>query len=363
VIVSRHALAASLLGVLSVALPAEAQDQDELDAGAGQTWASCVERVPAGASRPKITEVFPERGTSGWAAPLEITIVHGKGETVMPGGFHAAHGTDAYKALEQAGFVLPDPDGGAGPLAVTETGDAQSTTKVTIPFVPLPKKPGRNGMFLPPVPITIARASGDIVTVCTAPHAILVDDPIANELDPKVRPNPEGRSQREEWVLAKQLAAGALAGGILTAIAAFFFVKWARRPKPVPYVPPKLPWIEALEELETIRKSTLISEGKTDEYFDRVSDCVRKYLGGRYGFDGLETTTHEMERTLARVRPAVRGLDTISRFLEECDLVKFARVVPTESDCLAALDRGVIIVRNTTPPSGTSSRVPEGGAS
>ncbi|MDI1447568.1 hypothetical protein [Polyangium sp. 6x1] len=344
----------SLPLVFAVALVAVAASRpalaEETDADAGaRVWASCVERVPEGASRPKITETFPERGTSGWAAPLEITVVHGKGETVMPGGFRVERGSDQYKALEEAGFVLPDPDGGAGPIAVTEAGEASSTTKVTIPFVALPKNPGRSAMMLPPVPITLARASGDLVTVCTAPHPILVEDPIANELDPKVRPNPDGRSQREEWVLAKQLAMGALVGAVLAAIGAWLFVRWARRPKPAPYVAPKLPWIAAIEELEAIRASNLITEGKNDEYFDRVSDCVRKYLGARYGFDGLESTTDEMQRTLARVRPPVRGLDTITRFLEEADLVKFARVLPSENDCLAALERGITIVRNTTP--------------
>ncbi|MDI1429247.1 hypothetical protein [Polyangium sorediatum] len=341
------AFAAAVMA-FAAARPVLAEETDA-DAGA-RVWASCVERVPEGASRPKITETFPERGTSGWAAPLEITVVHGKGETVMPGGVRVERSSDQYKALEEAGFVLPDPDGGAGPIAVTEAGETSSTTKLTIPFVALPKNPGRNVMMLPPVPITLARASGDLVTVCTAPHPILVEDPIANELDPKVRPNPEGRSQREEWVLAKQLAVGALVGAILTAIGAWLFLRWSRRPKPVPYVAPKLPWIAAIEELEAIRASTLIAEGRNDEYFDRVSDCVRKYLGARYGFDGLESTTDEMQRTLARVRPPVRGLDTITRFLEEADLVKFARVVPSENDCLAALDRGITIVRNTTPP-------------
>lgn len=323
---------------------------DLADAGVS-TWASCVERVPDGATRPKMTEVLYGRGLSGHAATLEITIVHGKGEIVMPGGFHVERGSDAYKALEEAGFVLPDPTGGAGPVVTTEQAEGASTatTKVRLPFVPLPKEAGRHGMVLPPVPITIARASGETMTLCTGQHAIVVDDPIANELDPKVKPNPQGRPQREEWVFAKQAATVLVSSLVLGAIFAFFLVRWMRRPKPEPYVPPVLPWVAALAELEAIRTSNLIAEGHTDEYFDRVSDCVRKYLGARYGFDGLESTTDEMERTLARVRPAVRGLDTINRFLEDADLVKFARVVPAENDCLAALERGITIVRNTTP--------------
>lgn len=332
------------------------------DGGTERIWASCVERVPTGARRPEMKEAFPEQGLSGYAANLELTLVHGKGETVMPGGFRVQRGSDAEKALEASGFVLPDPDGGAGPLVATEVGEAQTTTKVTIPFLLLPEKPGRNGLMLPPMPITIARASGETLTVCTAPHAILVEDPIANELDPQVRPNPPPRPQREDWPLARQVVIGAAIVAVLSVLGAWLLSRWARRPKTVYVPPPKLPWLAALEELESIRQSTLLSEGRSDEYFDRVSDCVRKYLGARYGFDGLESTTDEMQRTLARVRPPVTGLDTISRFLEECDLVKFARVVPGENDCLAALERGVTIVRNTTPqqasPPGGTARTP-----
>jgi hypothetical protein len=328
--------------------PAGAKDaQDALDAG--RVWASCVERVPEGARRPEMKEAFPESGLSGYAANLELTIVHGKGETVMPGGFRVQRGSDAEKALEGSGFVLPDPDGGAGPILATEVGEESATTKVTIPFLLLPEKPGRNGLMLPPMPITLARASGETLTVCTGPHAILVEDPIANELDPQVRPNPEPRPQREDWPLARLVAIAAAVVAVLSVLGAWLLSRWARRPKSVYVPPPKLPWLAALEELEAIRKSDLLAEGHSGVYFDRVSDCVRKYLGSRYGFDGLESTTDEMQRTLARVRPPVQGLDTISRFLEECDLVKFARVVPGENDCLAALDRGITIVRNTTP--------------
>ncbi|HRI71695.1 MAG TPA: hypothetical protein PK156_46000, partial [Polyangium sp.] len=229
--------------------------------GGASIWASCVERVPDGVTRPKMTEVLNGRGLSGHAATLEITIVHGKGEIVMPGGFHVERGSDAYKALEEAGFVIPDPGGGAGPDSKTEQpeGSTTATTKVRLGFVPLPKEAGRHGMVLPPVPITIARASGETMTLCTAPHAIVVDDPIANELDPKVRPNPPGRPQREEWVFAKQATMVLLASLVLGSLFAIFFVRWMRRPKPEPYVPPVLPWIAALAELEAIRTSNLIA--------------------------------------------------------------------------------------------------------
>jgi hypothetical protein len=312
-----------------------------------KTWASCVEHVPKGATRPKIEEAFPDRGTSGWASTLTVTVTHGQGETVLPEGFRVQASSDAGRALEDAGFVIPEPTGGVAPKV---TPDARSgKTTVAIPFVALPKEPGRHTMVLPPIPIAVARASGEQVTVCTRPHTIVVEDPIANEVDPKVKPNPPPRPQREEWVMAERVATGVLAGAILTLLALWLLRRWRRRPKVEPYVPPKLPWVAALEELAAIRASSLLADGKTDEYFDRVSDTVRKYLGGRYGFDGLESTTDEMRALLKRVRPPVPELPKITGFLSDCDLVKFARMVPTESDCVALLVRGEEIVRRTTP--------------
>lgn len=371
---SRSAHVGALLLAASLAGSAPAWAQQDLDAGApppaasapapssstssstsstsdsGRVWASCTEHVPTGATRPNIKEVFPSQGFSGYAASLEVTVTHGKGETVLPEGFKVQGDSDAARALQKAGFVIPESDAGAGPTSTTTATETGATTKLVIPFVALPKEPGRNMMLLPPVPIAVSRASGEVVTICTRPHPIQVEDPIANERDPKVKPNPPARPQREQWVLARQLTLGLLAGTAIGLLAGWLILRWMRRPKVVPVVPPKLPWLAALEELEELRRSDLLSRGRTDEYFDRVSDCVRKYLGARYGFDGLETTSDEMRALLKRVRPPVPVLPQITEFLAECDLVKFARMQPSEDDCLDSLRRGETIVHRTTPP-------------
>jgi hypothetical protein len=340
--------------------PADAGVPD--DAGEKKTWASCVERIPPGATRPRISEVFPSRGMSGYAATLEVTVTHGKGETVLPEGFKVQGESDAARALKEAGFVFPDPDGGVGPSITLEPSESGAITKLSIPFVALPKDPGRNAMLLPPVPIAIARANGEVLTVCTRVHPILIEDPIANELDPKVKPNPPARPQREDWELMRNVAKGAAIGVIVGGIAAFFFLRWLRRPRYVPPPPPRLPWVVALEELDELRRSSLLTEKRTAEYFDRVSDCVRKYLGARYGFDGLESTTDEMRALLKRVRPPVPELKKIVAFLADCDLVKFARVIPDEDDCTDARRKGEAIVRSTMPPGLKSSDEKSGAA-
>ncbi|AKT43533.1 hypothetical protein [Chondromyces crocatus] len=338
-------------------------------AAAERTWVSCTEHVPSGATRPVIQETFPATGFSGYAAPLTIVVTHGKGETVLPEGFKLQRASDAARGLTEAGFVIPEADAGAGPtIARPAPGSPEErvTTTVIVPFVALPPKPGRNLMELPPVPVAIARASGEVVTVCTRPHRILIEDPIANEVDPKVKPNPEPRPQREDWAFARHAALAALAGAVLALLLAWLIRRWRQRPKVVHVPPPKLPWIAAMEELSALRRSSLLAEGHTDEFFDRVSDCVRRYLGARYGFDGLETTSDEMRSLLRRVRPPVLVLPEIGEFLSDCDLVKFARVQPTEQDCRDALERGEQIIRRTIPQQAAPSAgnaAPPAGAS
>ena len=341
-----HGAAHSATPPASASAPAPAGSAPE-----EPSWASCVEHVPPGAARPVLRDQFPPRAVSGYAAPLEVTVEHGKGETVLPQGFQVQSSGDAARLLLEAGFLLPDPDGGAGPTLATTPNANGAMTKIAIPLLVLPKTPGRNRMLLPPLPIAIARASGELLTLCTQPHGVVVEDPTASTPDAKPRPNPPPRHQLEEWTLAKQLAIGAAIGAAVATILALIIARWMRRPRPAPPPPPpRPPWDVAFEELFAVRYAGLAREARYAEHYDRISDAVRKYLGGRYGFDGLETTTREMTSLLKRIEPPVVELPTILAFLDECDLVKFARFTPSDEDCTRVLDQAEYIVRVTIPP-------------
>lgn len=308
---------------------------------------TCIERIPEGKQRPKLGQSFPSRGTSGHGATLTVVVEHLKGEEVLPGGFRIAESA-ALEALEQSQLVLPDPEGPAGPV-ITRSPDG-TRTEVKITLVPLPAEPGRHELTLPPLPITLARASGQVVTVCTKPHSIVVEDPIANTPNPKPKPNPAARRQIEEWVLLKQLVYGGLLALLVGLLAAWAFSRWRRRPRPVPPPPPpRPPWEVAFEELHDVRHAGFIRSHRYSEHFDRVSDTIRKYLGDRFGYDGLESTTREALAILTEVSPAIPVLDQIRAFMRQADLVKFARLTPTEEECEQALARGEEIVRSTMP--------------
>ena len=341
--------------------PAPAMPPHGADAGVqpgDQVWSSCVEYLPEGAVRPKLQTKLPARGMSGYAVRLEVTVSHGAGETVMPEGFQLQRGSDAILALEKSGWVIPEADGGAAPEVkrseAAADGVATVTTEVTVPFVPLPKEPGRHLMTLPPMPISVARANGQVMTLCSEARTITIDDPIANEIDPQVKPNPLPRPQREDWAAARQVTYGGLAVVALALLLAWLLHRWRQRPKIEPPKVRVLPWIAAMRELEEIRGSGLLDDGKLDEFFDRVDNCTRFYLGDRYGFDGLESTSEEIRGYLGRVYPPIPQMEQVYRFLEDSDFVKYAEVDPRREDCDEALERAQDIIRFTTPPSAVS---------
>jgi hypothetical protein len=363
--------------------PAPSTSTSTADAGVGGDVGGCVESVPKGAQKPFITDSFPVRGTSGWAATLSITVQHGRGERVLPAGLDLSSAAEAKKYLQKAGFVIPDQDGGAAAHLWTEPEDKQkslSTTHLELPLVVLPTTPGRNMMVLPPMPVAVARSNGEVATVCTHPHVIAVEDPIANTPQAEPKLNPPPRPQREEWTaLKKALLWGGL-GLLVGALLAYFGYRQLTKPKPpIPPPPPRPPWEIALEKLDEVRHAGLLDARRHAEYFDRVSDAVRGYLGARFGFDGLESTSDEIlialrrqgagfvrfESAKAESLPDLPApgipIDDIRQFLGECDLVKFANLQPSPDQCASALTAGEHIVRSTMPfsaPGATPPRRP-----
>jgi hypothetical protein len=67
-----------------------------------------------------------------------------------------------------------------------------------------------------------------------------------------------------------------------------------RRAQPAPTLPPRPIELVAREQLERIAQSDLLARGLIKEYFDQISDVIRAYLGQRFGFLGIVTTTSEL---------------------------------------------------------------------
>ncbi len=103
----------------------------------------------------------------------------------------------------------------------------------------------------------------------------------------------------------------------------------------------------AIEKLEKIVTDDLLRKGRQHEYFDRVSDTVREYLGNRFGFFALDLTSRELLEEL-RDRPT-SGLDhrLLGQLLGEADLVKFAKARASDEMASRAIDGAYSLIAAT----------------
>ena len=113
--------------------------------------------------------------------------------------------------------------------------------------------------------------------------------------------------------------------------------------------------VAALRELERLRAAPRDSREEIDAYYVAVSAVLRRYIEDRFGLRAPERTTEEFLRELEfhqrdgrRVfAPAER--DALARFLEQCDLVKFANQVPGPDVHEAVRATAVEVVEATRP--------------
>ncbi|MGB8224532.1 MAG: hypothetical protein WCF10_18205, partial [Polyangiales bacterium] len=141
----------------------------------------------------------------------------------------------------------------------------------------------------------------------------------------------------------------------LGALLAWLFMRWWHRrdrPEPAPPPPPP-PWEIALAELRELERgrADAISEGRTEQWVDAVSDSVRAYLGRRFGFHGLESTTDEIAEELRQAESlAIEPHDAVG-FLDQCDLVKFAKASLADDASHTLIDDALALVERTHPVS------------
>jgi uncharacterized membrane protein len=108
---------------------------------------------------------------------------------------------------------------------------------------------------------------------------------------------------------------------------------------------PAGPHTRALAELAQLEQLDLPGRGELERYHTELSNIVRRYLESRFRLPATEQTTPEFLESMK----SAACLDDDQRrllrdFLEQCDLVKFARITPSaeESRSLATAARRFI---------------------
>jgi hypothetical protein len=213
---------------------------------------------------------------------------------------------------------------------------------------------------------TVGAAFSDTVSVSIG--SVLGNEPDAQ---PKPPTNPV-QVMEEDYTLAWVL--GIIGALLVLAIVMFFVARWwVKREKPLPPPPPPRPaWEIAMEKLAALEASLPehVANGAIVNWADGLSDVVREYLGARYDFDGLESTTDEVLARMDALKPKELSRKDLRALLGDLDLVKFAKASPNEPQCREALGAAMRIVSDTKmqksfaepprPRPGTPAQPPSG---
>jgi hypothetical protein len=198
----------------------------------------------------------------------------------------------------------------------------------------------------------VVTKEGFVGSVKTEPIALKVASLLANE------PNAQLKGETKPVVVTQQdytllyVLAGLAAAGLI-ALLTWLAIRYAqRRVKPAPRPPPpRPPWEVAVEKLAELRrrKQGMVEAGEAARFVDEVSDVTREYLGARFGFEGLESTTDEA-LALLRDHDCNLGLwQEVAAYLRRCDLIKFARVDPDQDEADLVFAKAQDIVQFSTP--------------
>jgi hypothetical protein len=132
----------------------------------------------------------------------------------------------------------------------------------------------------------------------------------------------------------------------LAAVAWLLWRFWRKKAAAVPAAPPLPPHVRARRALEAAL--ALISEPKP--FSIAVSSAIRGYLEERFQFHAPERTTEEFLYELqGSDLLTTEQKSSLGDFLSSCDLIKFAKYEPTETE-LRGLHAAALRLVNETEP-------------
>jgi hypothetical protein len=144
---------------------------------------------------------------------------------------------------------------------------------------------------------------------------------------------------------------------VLAVLAILFFLWrfWRKSRSQIHLVPPIPAHLRAKEALQ--KALEIITQPKS--FCILVSDTIRVYLEERFEFRAPERTTEEFLRELSATNLlTTEQKESLGRFLESCDLVKFAKYEPGENELRELHSSAVRLVEETEPSEISSLTLP-----
>ncbi len=281
------------------------------------------ETLPAGVEIK--VQAQPQKATVG--DPIRIDL-----DITLPGGYTA---------------VLPKLGNQLGDFAVLEyypgpslPGEATSTPQ----GAPLQNAPARHrarlvvalyktGEFeFPPLPINLRTPDGKELKVSSRPVKLSIQSVLVDK-DPQLRGLKKQAEIQEpvRWLFWLALAFLLVILGVL----AWWFYRRRRTPARLPDQPQVDPLVLAEADLRDLVRRDLLEKGFVKQFYVILSDIVKRILEAGYAIHTIEKTTTEIMDELQHGQAAavaVEDMNRIEALLSECDLVKFAKFVPSRAE-------------------------------
>ena len=107
--------------------------------------------------------------------------------------------------------------------------------------------------------------------------------------------------------------------------------------------------VKALTALNNLAEKKLWQQGFVKEYHSSITEILRRYFEERFKILALESSTTEIMQQLTRVVLQDNIYQTVKEFLDNADLVKFAKYQPLPNVNEEMMKQAVDIVENTVP--------------
>jgi hypothetical protein len=289
-------------------------------------------QLPQASVRPRIqTSIDTTRVTVGDRIGLTVTVEHPSGSRVRwP------------DSLRMAPFEVFDAS-----VEPTRTAEGRSLTTARFSLAAFEL----GALEVPGFDVEVVAPDGTVETLETDRFAIEVQSVGVDESgDIRQIRGPLGIPVSAFWILIALLAL------LVPALLAYvLYRRFRSKPEQAPGVrgPPPRPAHEvALEALGALEGSALLARGAFKEYHVRAAEILRTYVERRFRVDALEMTTKELLHALEQGGVAEGVRTDLRRFLDQCDLVKFAKGVPSidGSRALVALGRRIVEASIPTVP-------------
>jgi hypothetical protein len=211
----------------------------------------------------------------------------------------------------------------------------------------------KTGTFVfPPLPILLRTEKGTEIEVSSPPVSITIQSVLrgADQNLKDLKKQAEIREPRRWFVWISLLAAASIVSFVLWRF-------WQRRRHPLGSFSPR-PGPDALEvasaDLHRLLAQGLPEPGREKQFYVLLSQIAKRIMEIGYRIHTAEQTTSEIVSSLrGSHQSAPESLEQIESFLLRCDMVKFAKYVPSASEqeavCADALGILKAVVSRQSP--------------